>query len=88
MVRYGLRIGSLSRFYYPGFSRSYKLAWAYFSYILNLGFHCRHDPYISLIGVITDISTELLSNGYRFGVSESGRISGDDSCSRSGIVSG
>jgi GPH family glycoside/pentoside/hexuronide:cation symporter len=52
----------------PDLAYSYKLAWAYFSYILlTLIFTIVTIPYISLIGVITDDPVERLSaNGYRF----------------------
>ena len=52
----------------PDLAYSYKLAWAYFSYILlTLVFTVVTIPYISLIGVITDDPAERLSaNGYRF----------------------
>ena len=52
----------------PDLAYSYKLAWAYFSYILlTLLFTIVTIPYISLIGVITDDPAERLSaNGYRF----------------------
>jgi len=52
----------------PDLAYSYKLAWAYFSYILlTLIFTIVTIPYISLIGVITDDPAERLSaNGYRF----------------------
>jgi len=52
----------------PDVAYSYKLAWAYFSYILlTLIFTIVTIPYISLIGVITDDPAERLSaNGYRF----------------------
>jgi len=52
----------------PDIAYSYKLAWAYFSYILlTLLFTIVTIPYISLIGVITDDPAERLSaNGYRF----------------------
>jgi len=52
----------------PDVAYSYKLAWAYFSYILlTLLFTIVTIPYISLIGVITDDPAERLSaNGYRF----------------------
>lgn len=52
----------------PDFAYSYKLAWAYFSYILlTLLFTIVTIPYISLIGVITNDPAERLSaNGYRF----------------------
>jgi len=52
----------------PDLAYSYKLAWAYFSYILlTLLFTVVTIPYISLIGVITDDPVERLSaNGYRF----------------------
>jgi len=52
----------------PDIAYSYKLAWAYFSYILlTLLFTVVTIPYISLIGVITDDPAERLSaNGYRF----------------------
>jgi GPH family glycoside/pentoside/hexuronide:cation symporter len=52
----------------PDIAYSYKLAWAYFSYILlTLIFTIVTIPYISLIGVITDDPAERLSaNGYRF----------------------
>lgn len=52
----------------PDLAYSYKLAWAYFSYILlTLVFTAVTIPYISLIGVITDDPAERLSaNGYRF----------------------
>lgn len=52
----------------PDVAYSYKLAWAYFSYILlTLLFTIVTIPYISLIGVITDDPVERLSaNGYRF----------------------
>jgi GPH family glycoside/pentoside/hexuronide:cation symporter len=52
----------------PDVAYAYKLAWAYFSYILlTLIFTIVTIPYISLIGVITDDPAERLSaNGYRF----------------------
>ncbi|MEE4109237.1 MAG: MFS transporter, partial [Halieaceae bacterium] len=52
----------------PDLAYSYKLAWAYFSYILlTLLFTVVTIPYISLIGVITNDPAERLSaNGYRF----------------------
>ncbi|MEM7284443.1 MAG: MFS transporter, partial [Pseudomonadota bacterium] len=52
----------------PDVAYTYKLAWAYFSYILlTLMFTIVTIPYISLIGVITDDPAERLSaNGYRF----------------------
>lgn len=52
----------------PDVAYSYKLAWAYFSYILlTLLFTIVTIPYISLIGVITNDPAERLSaNGYRF----------------------
>ncbi len=52
----------------PDVAYSYKLAWAYFSYILlTLIFTIVTIPYISLIGVITNDPAERLSaNGYRF----------------------
>jgi len=52
----------------PDVAYSYKLAWAYFSYILlTLLFTVVTIPYISLIGVITNDPAERLSaNGYRF----------------------
>ena len=52
----------------PDLAYTYKLAWAYFSYILlTLIFTIVTIPYISLIGVITDDPAERLSaNGYRF----------------------
>ena len=52
----------------PDVAYLYKLAWAYFSYILlTLLFTIVTIPYISLIGVITDDPAERLSaNGYRF----------------------
>jgi GPH family glycoside/pentoside/hexuronide:cation symporter len=52
----------------PDLAYSYKLAWAYFSYILlTLIFTIVTIPYISLIGVITNDPAERLSaNGYRF----------------------
>ena len=52
----------------PDLAYTYKLAWAYFSYILlTLMFTIVTIPYISLIGVITDDPAERLSaNGYRF----------------------
>ncbi len=52
----------------PDLAYTYKLAWAYFSYILlTLLFTIVTIPYISLIGVITDDPAERLSaNGYRF----------------------
>ena len=52
----------------PDVAYTYKLAWAYFSYILlTLLFTIVTIPYISLIGVITDDPAERLSaNGYRF----------------------
>ena len=52
----------------PDIAYSYKLAWAYFSYILlTLIFTIVTIPYISLIGVITNDPLERLSaNGYRF----------------------
>ena len=52
----------------PDLAYTYKLAWAYFSYILlTLMFTIVTIPYISLIGVITDDPKERLSaNGYRF----------------------
>ena len=52
----------------PDVAYTYKLAWAYFSYILlTLLFTVVTIPYISLIGVITDDPAERLSaNGYRF----------------------
>ena len=55
-------------FFTPDVAYVYKLAWAYFSYILlTLIFTIVTIPYISLIGVITDDPAERLSaNGYRF----------------------
>ena len=52
----------------PDVAYTYKLAWAYFSYILlTLIFTIVTIPYISLIGVITNDPAERLSaNGYRF----------------------
>lgn len=52
----------------PDVAYTYKLAWAYFSYILlTLLFTVVTIPYISLIGVITNDPAERLSaNGYRF----------------------
>jgi len=52
----------------PDVAYTYKLAWAYFSYILlTLMFTIVTIPYISLIGVITNDPAERLSaNGYRF----------------------
>lgn len=52
----------------PDLAYSYKLAYAYFSYILlTLLFTIVTIPYISLIGVITNDPAERLSaNGYRF----------------------
>tara|TARA_Y100000389_G_scaffold198298_1_gene234565 strand:- start:2413 stop:3750 length:1338 start_codon:yes stop_codon:yes gene_type:complete len=52
----------------PDLAYTYKLAWAYFSYILlTLIFTVVTIPYISLIGVITNDPVERLSaNGYRF----------------------
>lgn len=52
----------------PDVAYTYKLAWAYISYILlTLLFTIVTIPYISLIGVITDDPAERLSaNGYRF----------------------
>lgn len=52
----------------PDLAYAYKLAYAYFSYILlTLLFTIVTIPYISLIGVITNDPAERLSaNGYRF----------------------
>ena len=61
-------VGVYLAFITPDLAYSYKLAWAYFSYILlTLLFTIVTIPYISLIGVITNDPAERLSaNGYRF----------------------